>query len=116
MIVSGKFRNTFEIVETTLSQRGFIVLTPAIFKHPLFFTPEFALTPSQHKVYDELHQQKMLASDYVILIAEDGYVGENTQEEINFCKLRGIPVKYYEEVLSYENNHDESQKESIINE
>lgn len=102
LIGSKRFMNTFKSVEHHLSQRGFVVMTPAIFKHPSFGKNNIALTDSQHQIYDELHQQKMLMSDYVVLISEEGYIGENTQEEIDFCKLRGIKVKDYEEVLLYE--------------
>lgn len=102
LIGSAKFMNTFDFVERTLNQRGVIVMTPAIFKHHGFGTNEFYLTPDQHEIYDILHQQKMLMSDYVVLISEEGYVGENTQEEIDFCKLHEIQVKHYEEVLLYE--------------
>lgn len=101
LIGSSKFMNTFQQVEKSLSQRGLVVLTPAIFKHPGFQNGQVELTPAQHKMYDELHQQKMLMSDYVVLITENNYIGNNTQEELDFCRLRGIEVKHYEEVLMY---------------
>lgn len=104
LIGSGKFYDEFKNVEyllTTLNG-GAIVHIPSIFNHPTFFTNPELITEYEHKIYDKIHQQKMSSSDYVVVIDIDGYIGENTKEEIEYCKLKGIPVKSYMEVLNNE--------------
>ena len=93
LIGSGKFIDKFKEVAEELTLQGNIVLTPAIFDNHNFFTDPSKITEEEHKIYDEIHEQKMLMSDYVLVVNENGYVGDNTRDEISFCKNNHIPFK-----------------------
>ena len=96
---SGKFHKIFKDVEYKLFtiNDGIIVNTPAIFNHPNFFNGG-TITDLEHYVYDRIHKQKMSDSNYVITIDVDGYIGEDTRKEVEYCKVRGIPVISYRDI------------------
>lgn len=45
---------------------------------------------------DELHFRKIDLSDEIFVVNHDGYIGESTQNEIEYAKKTGKPVKYME--------------------
>lgn len=109
LIGSGKFLNLFKSVSQILTLKGFIVNTPAIFENESFMKGDVELSEENHKMYDEVHQQKMSMSDIVVLIHENQYIGKDTREEIEYCSLRGIPVIDYEKILFDESKFPESK-------
>lgn len=102
LIGSSKYINIFKDVENILTLRGYIVNTPAIFNDPRFHNDINSISYDEHVIYDSIHKHKMLMSKCVVVIDKDQYIGKDTQEEIDYCKLRGIPVKSYLEVLKDE--------------
>lgn len=96
LIGSGKFKHHFEHIAYRLTQAGNIVFTPAIFDDPNFFKDPSKITDEHHKIYDEIHRQKMLMSDYVFVINIGGYIGSNTKEEIDYALSKNIKVEYFE--------------------
>lgn len=89
---SKKFEYEFACQFEKLTKEGKIVLLPAIFRFP---NPDY-LTKREHALLDVLHQQKMNMSDEVLIINKDGYIGEDTQKEIDWCNAHHINVRYIE--------------------
>jgi len=54
------------------------------------------LTTEEISKVKDLHFQKILDSDAIIIIAPGGYIGESTKEEEQFAKYRGKPVYYFD--------------------
>jgi len=48
------------------------------------------------KELDELHFRKIDMADEILVINIDGYIGESTQNEIDYAEKRGKLVKYLE--------------------
>lgn len=96
---SGRFYKIFKEVEYKLFvvNDGIVVHMPAIFNHPNFFNGG-TITDLELDAYDRIHKQKMSSSDYVITIDVDGYIGTDTRKEVEYCKLRGIPVISYRDI------------------
>ena len=110
LIGSAKFYNTFKnvAVELSIKDGGAIINMPAIFDDPDFVNNGGVnISKREHEIYDRIHEQKMSMSNFVVVIDVDGYIGENTKQEIEYCKLRNIPVMSYREI-NYLNLTDEN--------
>lgn len=90
---SGKFRDEFIRQTRYLSLIGNIVLTPTIFE---FSGPDYqiGLSDAEHEVLDQIHRRKMDISDYILVINPGGYIGEDTREEIEYAKSKGMKISY----------------------
>lgn len=93
LIGSRKFIREFISIAGKLSLNGHIVHMPAIFHIPVGKELD-TLTDYEHEVLDNLHKKKMLQSDEVYVINPKGYIGEDTQKEIDFAKENNINIKY----------------------
>jgi len=91
---SRRFQEVFDYQFEKLTKEGKIVLTPAIFK----MRSPCQMTAAEHAVFDEVHHQKMMLSDEVMIINKAGYIGEDTQKEINWCLAHNLNVTYLEPV------------------
>ena len=89
---SLKFKDVFDKIEKKLIDDGYIVLTP-MYDNYLNLDIE-----TLHKVHDN----KMSISDFIVLIDVDGYVGKNTQREIDFCKTNNINIISYRDISNFE--------------
>lgn len=83
---STKFKETMEQVRKTLTREGYIVLGPEIFGHA-----GDDLTSEEKEMLDDMHKQKILLSDVVVIVdranKEDrSYLGESTLSEIIFAQ------------------------------
>lgn len=75
-------------------------------KFDLVFMPNTSFTKEdiaamddwQIQVLHEQHNRKMHASDYIFVVNPGGYVGKDTQREIDWAMEHNIPVEYMEEV------------------
>lgn len=92
---SRRFIDKFKEVENKLTLEGNIVLTPSIFEFTEYEVASFS--DVQHSILDQIHESKILMSDKVLVINEGGYIGENTQQEINFCTVNNIETEFLEE-------------------
>ena len=90
MIGSRKFIDVFREKYVRLSLIGDIVFIPAIFE----IENVDELTKTEHEILDELHQEKMLMSDFVYVINPNGYIGKDTMKELIFAYHNNIDVKY----------------------
>jgi len=88
---STRFKKEFEEAEKYLTLSGNIILTVGCFGH----ADNLYLSDREKQALDELHRDKILMSDLVIVINKNGYVGDSTRAEIEFAQKRDIPVGYY---------------------
>ncbi|MCM1215405.1 MAG: hypothetical protein NC548_12905 [Lachnospiraceae bacterium] len=100
---SKKFIYEFRYQFEKLTKEGKIVLTPAIFE----MSCPNSLDDIDHAVLDVIHRQKMEMADEVLIINKDGYIGEDTQKEIDWCMRNGIPVKFLYPDKTRKEDHNE---------
>lgn len=93
LIGSRKFIREFMEAAGKFSLNGHIVHIPAIFHIPIGVELD-NLTEYQHEILDNLHKKKMLQSDEIYVINPKGYIGEDTQKEIDFAKENNKRIKY----------------------
>ena len=97
IITSMRFKE--ELLETTrlLSLQGIIVLAPVI------------CTQWEGAYYHEqlsaLHRKKLKMCNKALVLNVGGYIGEDGQSEIDFCRKNKIPVNYLENP-KYEKNKE----------
>ena len=89
---SKKFEYEFVYQFEKLTKEGKIVLLPAIFRFP----NSDHLSTRELALLDVIHQEKMKMSDEVLVINKDGYIGDDTQKEIDWCNAHNIKVSYIE--------------------
>lgn len=93
---SGKFKSIFKDVEIKLSLEGNLVFSPFIFNFP----DTSILTPEIHEILDKVHREKINISDIIYIINKDGYIGNDTNEEIEYARSIGKKIMYLEEESS----------------
>lgn len=95
LIGSRKFIPDFKKMAVRLTLCGYMVNVPDIF---LVSVGEDLdnLTDKDHQMLDYIYQQKILSSDQVMVINHHGYIGEDTQKEIDFAVGHNIPILYME--------------------
>ena len=108
LIGSRKFIDVFNDVANKLSSEGNIVFTPDIFSED---------TEKLHwktiKAYEDLYNFKIKLSSKVIVINKDGYIGKDTQREIDYANRLGKVIEYYEPVTKSNKNPIKSFKNDI---
>ena len=88
---STKFKLLFEKFNNKFTLEGKIVLLPGCYAH----YDNIIITEEQKSNLDVLHKQKILMSNSIFVINENGYIGSSTQSEIKFAIEHNIPVNYY---------------------
>lgn len=92
---SHRFYDDFIRIKNDIEKDGNThVFIPEIFQ----FVDPSKLNEKTHQRLDELHQAKMHMSDYVLIVNKDGYIGNDTQKEIDWCKANNIKLKYLEPI------------------
>ena len=92
---SHRFYDDFIRIKNDMEKDGNThVFTPEIFQ----FADPSKLDEKTHQRLDELHQAKMRMSDYVLIVNKDGYIGNDTQKEIDWCKANNIKLNYLEPI------------------
>ena len=89
---STRFKEYFLKYNKQFTLEGKIVLMPGVFAHS-----GDTITTEEKEKLDKLHKAKIMMSDYVFIINKDNYIGESTQNEIEFALSIGIPVFYMED-------------------
>ncbi len=96
--VSGSFRRhlaEIQVAVETLHEHGFEVLSPSD-PRPIDSFGEFLFVASDKrrsiKGVQNRHLAAIAASDFLLLICPDGYVGQSAALEIGFAIARDVPV------------------------
>lgn len=89
LIGSAKFKDIFDFEVKKRAMMGEVVFTPAIFA----WDDPSKLNIAEHTILDTLHQRKMMMSDEIIVVNGNGYIGEDTMNEIKFAKEHNLNIK-----------------------
>ena len=84
---STRFYETFLEINNKLTAKGYIVLSIGVVKSKAVMLDKS--DPELEKMLDELHREKILMSDSIFVIDQDGYIGESTKGEIKFAEKHG---------------------------
>lgn len=95
---STRFTELFQKAELEETLKGSIVLTVGCSLQP--DTELFkSMTPEQLRLtkakLDVLHFHKIDLADEILVLNEDGYIGESTEREIIFAASLGKRIRYY---------------------
>lgn len=91
---STKFKDKFIKANFDYTMKGCIVLSVGWFSHS--DRDVYYPTPDEKIKLDELHKRKIELADEVVVIHEDGYIGESTKSEIEYAGKIGKTVIMYE--------------------
>jgi len=89
---SVRFKETMMHEACRKSMAGFIVLMPNCLDHDFYHKNPLGIKAK--KDLDKLHFAKIDLCDYVLVVNEDGYIGESTAREIAYAKKLGKPIQY----------------------
>ena len=88
---STKFKDAFLREQKRLTLEGCIVLCP------LFPAPDDPpISDEQLALLRKLHLQRIDMADEVLVIDADGYIGSQTQKEIEYARSKGKKITYLE--------------------
>lgn len=89
---STKFKEAFDKANKEETAKGKIVLTVACFGH----LENLDMQGVDKKVFDDVHFDKILLADEVLVLNVNGYIGSSTKNEIDFAKKNNKKIKYLE--------------------
>lgn len=90
LIGSRKYEDKFLSEARKLIDDGKIPLLPAIFKRPSNSHP----SPELHTQIDTVQKLAMLSADEIYVINPNGYIGDDTLEEIIWATEQGLKIRY----------------------
>lgn len=100
---STRFIKQFAIMAWLLEKQGNIVLgchllPDEYFRHNNVETVNDHLAEHEgvKELLDELHFRKIDISNELLVLNVHGYIGQSTQNEIDYAISKGVPVKYLE--------------------
>lgn len=96
---SSKFIDIFHSEALRLRKEGNVVLLPQLFEIYDSNNRPDGFNDDEIEKLHQIHEKKMSISDYVYIINHQGYIGKDTQREIDFCKNNGITLKYFKEEI-----------------
>jgi len=94
---STKFKEDFIYWAKWFTLEDCIVTMPMIFGH----SGDSTSTIQKHRL-DELHKAKIRQADLIFIINRDNYIGESTQNEIQYAKSLNKKILYLEDVEELE--------------
>jgi len=87
---STKFKDEYINIAREESLKGNIVISVGLYGHH----EEKPLDPDTKKMLDRNHLQKIDMSDEILVINKDGYIGDSTQNEIDYAINKNKLVRY----------------------
>lgn len=95
---STRFHDTFYKLASEYTKMGWIVLMP----HCYYTNGE---RPDLKDLLVSIHNDMIKISDAILVVNENGYIGESTKNEIKFAKELHKEIKYFEKP-NKENNYE----------
>lgn len=90
---STKFKEAFDKANREETSKGNIVLTVAMFGH----LEGLDMNSDTKKIFDEVHFDKILLADEILVLNVNKYIGESTKNEINYAIKHNKKIIYLEE-------------------
>jgi len=89
---STKFKDRFLKLNALFTLKGWVVVTVGMFGH----ADSVKLSRENKAVVDVLHFAKIDMAEVVYIINTNGYIGESTEREIAYARMRGKQIVYDE--------------------
>lgn len=96
---STRFTEAMLILQWELTKRGFIVLSWCALPDSYFKGEDRHHVGDQEgvkEIVDEVHLRKIDLADEVHILNIGGYIGESTQNELNYAKEKGKIIHFSE--------------------
>ena len=90
---STRFKDDFMREQKRLTLEGNIVISVGLFGHS---GDNEGLSKDTEEMLREIHRRKIDLSDEIYVINKNGYIGENTKNEVEYAIKKGKKVRYYE--------------------
>lgn len=91
---SLKFIKDFVRIQIMLERKGHVCLSVTAGEENI------PPTDAEKSILDKVHYKKIMLSDCILVVGQEGYIGESTANEIEFAKLNNRPVYYSQRDLS----------------
>lgn len=91
---STKFKEEFLQVQKELTLAGNIVISVGLFGHS---GDNEVWNEGTKEMLDDMHKRKIDMADEIFIINVNGYIGESTQNEIEYARQHNKQIKYLEE-------------------
>lgn len=85
---SMKFYKRMKEKELDLITQGYTVLMPVM--------TDVEVTDQTLERFKDTHMNKILMSDYIFVVNQDGYVGKDTADEIEYASRVGVKIYFME--------------------
>ena len=92
---SLKFESLFHDWNERLTLEGYIVISVAVYPSQKSNDKGW-YTESEKQILDLVHLAKIDASDAIVVLNKDDYIGFSTQREIDWADMRGKEIYYLE--------------------
>ena len=102
---SHKFEDAFRRVKRDLTMLGYIVIDPYIFNQDMEYERSFV--KNNKDLLASIHEKRILMSDGIYVVNTYGYIGEDTEREIQFAIQNGKFVMW----LVHDDRFDGSSQE-----
>ena len=93
---STKFKPLFEEVNRRLTWSGWFVLSVGSFYHSEIDHDVKSEIIARKKRLDMLHKEKIDLSQAIVVLNQDGYIGESTKSEIYHAQNRGKKIYWWD--------------------
>lgn len=90
---STKFKEKFLQVQKELTLAGNIVISVGLFGHS---GDNEVWNEGTKEMLDDMHKRKIDMADEIFVINVNGYIGESTQNEIEYAKQHNKIIQYLE--------------------
>lgn len=96
--VCGSYKFKKEMTEITekMAFNGNCMITPI----DLSKQEKEAYTKEQLEILGKMHKEKIKMSDAILVVNVGGYIGKNTQSEIDYAKSLSKEIIYYTDIVS----------------
>lgn len=91
---SARFKQAFREMEMKLTKLGYAVFSLGFFEK----SEGIEITPEEAQLFGEIHLKKIDLADEIFVIDVDGYIGESTQQEIDYAKAQNKIIYYYSKI------------------
>lgn len=95
---SARFEKNFKWANEKLTLAGHTVYSLAVYMSdkpaPVDGVAHEWYTPHEKEILDLIHLSKILNSDAIFVINDDGYIGPSTKREINWAVILDKPVYF----------------------
>ena len=91
---STRFKEQFLEAQKRLTLEGNIVISVGLFGHS---GDDEVWTEGTKEMLDDMHKRKIDMADGIYVINVGGYIGQSTQNEIEYARSQGKTVEYLEE-------------------